>query len=638
MEKKYELLSYLIDKKDSVTNAKLQNLLNISRRTVINYVNQLNKEAGDIIVSTSNGYKINNLSVANNFLNKVSNTIPNDYESRKMYLFKIILFMQKAPTLDEIANDLCISINTLNVTLNRLKKELKELNLYIRIKNNRIYLIGDNKEKQHYTMQLLNTELENRSFSMQYIQDFFTHVNIKKIENIVQSTIQKHGFFIDDFSCLNYILHLAICIDSSVNAKDNQIYQNNYILDAHSHKIVEEIYQKLKSVYDYNYTFDQLCDASILMSTRIVSKDIDKVTIENMDHYIGSEVKELIFEIVDYIHEYYGINLKNDNFMIRFSIHLKNALHRAKNDIEIPANDFITIQNNYPFLYVMAVSIASIISNKINKKLSQSEISYIALHLGVLMEEKKTYDTNINCVLVIYDYYNTGKVIFNQISQRTSGLYLTDIVSDYSKINLNNEVDLILTTLPLDYSINIPMIKINMIPSKEDLQNIDKIANEIKENLLDKQIIWNIKKLFKKKLFFVDTNFKNYNDALDFACSKVEKLAYVNDEFRNAIFEHENFVPSAYQNLAIPHPLSDNSGTIKVSSISVIINKEPIQWFNNSVDFVFMLSLKSEDRLIFKEIFDLLIRLTDKEIMQRLKQVKTYEEFINLLLENRQFL
>ena len=72
--KQIEILQYLIKKNDCVTSSELQSLLNVSRRTVINYINDIKYECKGLIVSSKNGYQITNIPLAKSFINQNDNS------------------------------------------------------------------------------------------------------------------------------------------------------------------------------------------------------------------------------------------------------------------------------------------------------------------------------------------------------------------------------------------------------------------------------------------------------------------------------------------------------------------------------------------------------------------------------------
>lgn len=638
MEKKIELIDYLAQRGNFVTNKELQNVLNVSRRTIVNYVNEIRSQYGDIICSTSNGYKLIDKEKTLDVLEQnVNNIPPRSSEERKKFLLEKLLFSSDHLTIEDFANKFCISPNTLLKEITKFRQELKKHNLVLRTKHNELFITGTEKDKRSYMMILLNQELEESKFNIHSIQKYFTYVEIKGLEAIVSNEIQKNGFFLDDFSLLNYILHLAICIESN-HLNQNQLEKSTQItisfdFSHHIQQVISDIHKKIFENYGMNFSSQQVYDTSLLLATRAISQKVNKSTFNNLESLVGNDVKDLLLEIIEAVHFAYGIDLKINNFMVRFAYHLKNMIIRTKNHLNVANANFVTIKKDFPFLYVIAVFIASIINRKIGSKLSENEISYIALHLGVLMEEKKAYDQHIKCGLVLFDYYKLGTTIFNNIKHYYSNLMLMDITTSYSQILDIEDLDLLITTLPIDASIEIPQVKIHLIPTELDYKNIVDTINEIERDSSYNKIKNKAKKYFRNDLFFPGTNFENHKQAIEFLCDNMLKLNIVTPLFKQAIYEHENCAPSAYGNIAIPHPLSIEDGQVNSSAIAVLINNTPIRWYKNQVDLVFMISLRREDRPLLQEIFALIFdSLTSNEKFTQLLHCNDFDNFIDTLL------
>jgi lichenan operon transcriptional antiterminator len=152
------------------------------------------------------------------------------------------------------------------------------------------------------------------------------------------------------------------------------------------------------------------------MMTSAVSNHITKLHIDQLDELVGPEIEELLYEIVRSVRSTYSIDLKEDSFMIRFAFHLKNVLERVEHNINIRNSQFRKIKNDFPLIYVIAVYISNIINKKTNHTLSEDEIAYIALHIGVLMEEKKAYSEKLTCVVLAPDYYTVNRTLFRRIN------------------------------------------------------------------------------------------------------------------------------------------------------------------------------------------------------------------------------
>lgn len=638
MDKRLDLLEYLLTQKRAVSNRELQTVLGISKRTIINYVKELNSFHANMIFSSNQGY----LCVKSPALQKTMEELRavqlfDSYPKRRDFLFKELLLKTTHPSIDDLAEQMYISPTTLANELSRLRNELKEHELYLKTKNNHLFIIGEERKRRRFTMLLLNQELKQSHFNLKSMQKFFQHVSITDISKTVEHTLRKNSYFLDDFSFLNYILHLAICIETALSHPgtfESSVNEpGSYPFAHHTFEIVNEIYQNLKEIYHVDFSFAQILDASALMATRILSVNLTNLNFEQLDDMIPGQVREMLLKIITAIHSIYGIDLKTDNFMVRFAFHLKNLLERATHSLTVPENHFITIKNDFPFLYVIAEYIGSIISQEIQVSLPENEISYIAFHLGILMEEKNNAATKINCVLVLYDYYNMGLTIFEHIKQMAAPINLFGIVTSYDQIQDLSSVDLIITALPEDPALGIPMIKIHMLPTRQDYETILLKATELIKNSSHRELSQQIRRLFKKELFFPHTNFSSREEVIRFLCDQMVQSNYVDEEFYQEILYHEQVAPSAYRNIALPHPLTADESHTTMSSIAVALNSKSISWAENQVDFVFLLSLRGEDRPLFKDVFSILSSFLQSDSnCQLLKTCDSFDSFVSLII------
>lgn len=86
------------------------------------------------------------------------------------------------------------------------------------------------------------------------MQKFFQHVTINDISNMVQQTSRNHSYFPDDFFFLNNVLHLAICVETTLSRREvpdtiNSV-MDNYPFTSHILEIVKDIHQNLMDISD----------------------------------------------------------------------------------------------------------------------------------------------------------------------------------------------------------------------------------------------------------------------------------------------------------------------------------------------------------------------------------------------------
>lgn len=634
---KQRIMDRLIDAFDWTTSGELAETLGISVRNVKYSVAELNEDHPGLITSSAKGYSINK-AMAREIMGQVEGgAAPLNYAERKSILLTRLLAQGQKLTVDELAGQLCVAPETLQNELARIRAELNEYHLALHVRKDVVSITGLDKDKRSAVMHFVNDELQASRFSRDSIQQVFTTVDLKEVEGIVLEVLRKHEYFLDDYSLLNYCLHLGLTIEINGAAEEGA---DPYGITTPAleelgapavRAIVNDIYERLKEVYQTPYTLRDIYQASVLMMTRAVTTQVEVLRYEQLQDILGPEIKSLLDDIVSAVDRIYGIQTgKNEDFLIRFAFHLKNLLVRLKNGIRISNLQFSEIKDSYPFMYAIAVSISNIIHEKTDLWLPEDEIAYIALHIGVLMQEQIAIHNRVSCVLVCSDYNLLSQRIFKRISHVcTDNLLIANIYTSIDRtIDLSN-VDLVVTTERLP-SIGITQLVIDPFMSEADFRNLFSVIDSIKQEKISNRVREKILYFFHEDLFFVDAPLVDQNDAIEYICDRMTGQGYVGEDFKQKIYDHERIAASSYGRVAIAHPLDHRAGS---SVIAVALNHTPIRWGDNRVKLTFVFTLREEDRDLFSDIFELITRnVSDDAEFDRLMGCATFDEFIDTLI------
>lgn len=638
MDKKLQTISYLNNQTAWTTTNTLAGYLNISVRSVKYCIAEINKEYPELIISSNKGYKINK-EKAKDILNiHIDTSIPRNYEERKRVIIISILMEKQRPSISELSERLCISPVTLQNELSRIRTELSKYHLNVHTRNDIVSITGLSKDKRKIILDLINHEIQNSYFSLDRVKTIFTNVDLNRIEKMVTSVLTENEYFLDSYSLFNYVLHIALTIELRGNRKDMHDLRSPIEQEAlaelgspHVQKIVNEIYLKLKEVYNTDYSLLDIYQASVLMMTRVVSSNVSAIRYNQIESILGKDISDLLESIVVSVDNTYCVNLRNENFLIRFAFHLKNLLVRLEHQIQITNLQFSGIKDDYPLIYAISVYISNIIYQHSGYVLPEDEISYIALHVGVLMDENKAMHDKVNAIIVCPNYYSMGQKIFKKLSGIYSeNLLISNVLTSIRDDTDLSSVELILSTDAIDSSIPIRHYILNPFVTESDIRNIFILIDDIKSNKIKNIIRDKIMYFFHEDLFFTNKKFKNDVDAIETICDIMISHQYVEENYKEEIYAHEKISPSSYGNIAIPHPLNNKA---KSSVIAVSLNPEPVQWGMNKVNLIFMLSLREEDRDLFSDIFEFITQiLKDETIFKKIMNIKTFDEFINSLV------
>ena len=629
MEKKEQrIIDYLSNRTDWTTTTQLSNALKLSSRSIKYSVSKIKKECPELIISGPKGYKCSHYEYKKNTVNNLS-TI-HTYNDRKMFLIEKILINRKKFTVYELADTFSITVNSLLNEFTKLRNELKNYDLNI-LTSGYVTFIGSDKNKKRVIMNYLEQEANDSFYSLDKMQKIFSIVDLKKIEATVTNILSQNNYFIDNYSLINYVLHLAIMIEvKSFSQADHYTVSclTHELKNVHIIEIIHQIYKNLHLIYPYNFTLDDIFDASLLMTTR--AKSVQSAISNDLHTILGEEVWWLMNDIIVAVNTTYGIDLSDKDFILRFGLHLKNLLLRVKNNIRIGNHQYYDIKENYPMIFAVSVYITSIIHKITHLFVPEEEISYIALHIGILIEQNHNTYHQLTCLLICDDYEHIKKNLVLKIKQEFSNrLSLVDVITSIDMINTKKNYDLVLSTHQIPSGVGSFQKKISIFLTDEEIREIHEILKFINRQK-KKQLFWIIQdRFFNEELFFSNPSFNNSNEAIEYICNIMYEKNYVSANYKTQIYQHEQICSSAYGKIAIPHPLNNDE---KKSAIAIAICPDSVQWGSNQVNLIMMLSLSEKDKSVFQDIFDIIAEFIAKEEnFQKLLTVKSLEDFINVI-------
>jgi len=636
MDKELAILKFLSSQENWVTSFSMSVFLDISVRTIKTYISNINSKFPDLIESSRKGYIVRDKKRLEQVINSIkSHNCPQTADDRKKYILRKLLLENNNYDFDALAGELFISPTTLTNELQYLKRELADFELKIKIKNNAVFIDGQEANKKKLISKLIYEDTKDTFLSIKIMQNYLPHFDLAKIKQIVSDALRKHRYFMDEFSLLNLVLHIAITMERKLiqRACIEEISPVNWrsMVNSHIQEIVVSIIEQIEKQFCVEFVESETYDFALYIMTRAISSTINDINLDQLSHFVGDNIVQLVSLIQTRVKETYNITLMRKDFTIRFALHIKNLLIRLKNNIALRNPQMLEIKNSYPFIYDVSVFIANIISQEEGYELTEDEISYIALHLGVLIEEKKVLKHEVRAVLVNPQYlYKSEEIAVKLGSIFSNNLLITEIVSDQHDLETYYDYDMIITTIPLESHPGKPYVQISPYIANRDILNISKKTEEVLNDRIKLKMKLKLEMLFKKELFFVGENFKDQNDAINVMAEALKKQGIVDDAFKQKLFERERISSSAYMNIAMPHPLEMCALN---SAIAVSIHPEAIPWNSNKVNIIFMLAINIRDSLLLKDIFDFITEVISEEAkLKALLEVKTYEQFIETLI------
>ena len=364
------------------------------------------------------------------------------------------------------------------------------------------------------------------------MQSYLPHFDLTIVKQIVSDKLQKHHYFMDDFSLLNLVLHIAITMERKLIQKtvveDAGTGNWESLVNAHIQEMVVDITGQVEKQFGVEFVDGEIYDFALLIKTRAISNSINDINMDQLSEFVGEDIIRLVSLIQTRTKETYNITIMRQDFTVRFALHIKNLLIRLKHNIVLRNPQMLDIKNSYPFIYDVSVFIANIITQEKGYVLTEDEISYIALHLGVLIEERKVIKHEVRAILVNPQYLIKSMDIVNRLSSVfENNLLITEIVSAQHELEAYSDYDLIITTTPFEVYPGKPYVQISAYLTNKDILSVSKKIEEVLKDRIKVKVKSKLEMMFKEELFFVGESFKNQNDAINVMADALEKQGIV---------------------------------------------------------------------------------------------------------------
>jgi|GEM_PF-1789484 len=185
----------------------------------------------------------------------------------------------------------------------------------------------------------------------------------------------------------------------------------------------------------------------------------------------GETLQPLIREIVRIAESETGYILEsNTTFYRGLCEHLIPAINRMRLHLEIKNPLLASVKTHYPQLYALASTCVAPIEREFSVKVPESEIAYIAMYLGVALEDKNLKrDRPIRAVVCCPAGMVSAQFLATLLTREFPSLLITDIVAttDINERLLQRGADLVISTVPIQ-NLRAPNITVSPFLLEDD--------------------------------------------------------------------------------------------------------------------------------------------------------------------------
>ncbi|CEQ27329.1 PTS operon transcription antiterminator [[Clostridium] sordellii] len=511
-----------------------------------------------------------------------NNTNYNDMD-RVSYILKQILTLYKNKTLklENLADDMYVSLSTIKNDLKEVKDILKDYNLKIISKHKLgISLDGDIEDLKRC---ILESNIKYKDLSL---EDFFTDyvkLNIGNIRLEILNNLQEENIILTDYEFNNIFNYILISLSIEEN-KDYKSYTKDYITN-YQNKFIKENNKENKE--------------KILNSIEKFTKNLKLAT---------------------------SIDLSNDRVFKEYLYrHIKSFCIKKDfgvNNQSIVANE---IKLKYPFAFELATIAKTTLEKDLDLEIDENETANIAIHIGGALQRshENINEKSLKAIIVCASGVGTSMLIKAKLEAKFDKKIeilkvIPSYLIDYVKVL---DVDFIIATVPVNIK-DIHVINVSPFLDDKEIKIIEKFLDtgKIYYNI-------NLSEIFNKELFFTDLDFDNKFDVINYMSNILLKKDYIDEEMKNSYIDREKIATTEIGNMvAIPHGAK---GKVFKNAVAIGILKNPIPWEIGQVRLVVMLCLQKESILNYEDLFSNIYKRIDSIAkVISICESKKYDKFI----------
>lgn len=470
------------------SSAMISHQLNVSRKTIIRRINQLNESfPEDIIVSKrSQGFKL----VYRSYL-KYENTGSNDYSAanvrQKSILTKLLLAAPRSICISNLTNSLFVSESVIQNDEKCISTILKKWNLTLERKKRLLSIKGEEKDIRNAIIEEIlqvnhTTDISNLRGSIGDLdnQDFDFALKQVKVAMKALNNNLPYPYNINFFTHIYILLSRARTfrsVDYTVEAKSGIESETN--ANPHIFAVCKQIISNIERylnvkpnalVVETYYLFEYL------ISSRF-SKSKSGILLNNQE--LTDKVSKVYIELVSSI-----LQTKfNQNIEKDIRNHIFSMISRLKMKVSLPNALLNDIKLEYAEIYNATRTASNQIETKFNlPHISDSETGYICLYFVKYLEVKPKEDKKVNVYIICTTGIGTSEIISAKIKKLMPNLKVVGLGSNLEIediIQKHKNIDLLLSTVPLKVKENIPVELVSAFLTKEDEQNVKQAVRSI---------------------------------------------------------------------------------------------------------------------------------------------------------------
>ena len=621
------IIDILNDKADWITGNTLAQMLNVSDRTIRSDIESINTEyQREIIFSNKRlGYKLDEHAISEMEL-ETHNIIPQTPQERCIWIIKELLFNSRELNLYDLESRVFISGYSIENDLGRIKKMIKDYHLNLKRSKNFVELIGEENEKRKLYRKLLTDEVQGNFTNLNILANLFSDFDFLKISDIFTETCYEYDYQIKESLFPIVMIHAGVAIERIIsgNYAENIDLPDESFTETLEYQLSQDFFARVEQGCQIHSVENEIIKFAILLCSSNSQQDFTQ----------KKEIREIVVAVLAKINDNFDIDFSGDEALVSgLGNHISSLIERQKTNTSMSNVYLREIKRKYPLVFEMAVHAGEVLSERLEKKVGENELSFIALHLGAAYDRVNS-PSKYRAVVIIPNNQMLSKPFIDKINSRFEDRMT--IVFNY-KIFDERQVraispDLIISTVSLKHQIKIPTLQLSLLFDYEDESKIFQLLNQLDKERYHEKFQKMMEHLIQKKLFYRKDHVADGEEAIEYLCNELIKEGLADEDYKADVIKRERISATSFvQGFAVPHAIEISTSE---SCIATLTLDKPVQWGNFEVRLVILLAIRGEDNQLMSIFFDWLSNLVmDPQKLSALLKARDQKDFIENILE-----
>ncbi|GAA1207592.1 BglG family transcription antiterminator [Rhodoglobus aureus] len=601
------LIEHLAQAEGWVTAAELADKLGVTTRSVRSYVTAVKSSALplEVIESSTAGYRLHRENYAE-FLKSASTRDTERPRDRQYHLVRRLGDAPEGVDIHALAESFFVSESTIEADLRKIKTSVAEEGLTLARRGALVILSGTEPNLRRLLSKMFRHEDTQGFLELASIQREFETSDLRAFKTSLLDLLDSHGYFVNEYGINHVLLHVAIAADRTSPTSP--------ILADSAPEFSNELAALISTHFSVNLARDELTEIETLLTTRVITRAI------TTDEAPDVDLEELITRMrrtVHHVGEEYLVDLDDDDFILRLSLHVRNLIARAQ-DLSYSRNPMTrSIKTTYPMIYELAVFIAAEVQRSEGITVHDDEISYIALHVGSHLERQNKREVRLTAALVCPNYHDLHVILRDRIEAVLGEELQLRIVITRTDVDLTElSTDLVLTTIDLrSFADNVVLIQPFL--TETDVDSIRKTIGRVRRQRRRRALTDELMRFFDPALFLRNFTAPSEEAMIAALGQRMIEAGVIDHSYITGAIERERMSSTAFTDtLAVPHAMTMNAHR---TAISIVINETPMQWGENRVNVIALIAFSAAGRTTFQTVFHQFVTVfSDRDYVQQL--------------------